>query len=72
METIRWRGPQGPWKKVFAWRPRNINGRWYWLKPVFRRERNRFAVQVGMARIGNLESFGYEYGDIFDVLKDPN
>ena len=25
------KGPQGPWQEYFAWTPKRINGRWYWL-----------------------------------------
>ena len=56
----RYRGPQGPWQPVFTWRPRRINGRWYWLTTVYKREKNRIVWP----------SQGYEYGDVFDVLKD--
>lgn len=58
--TIRYRGPQGPWEPEFAWRPRKINGRWYWLTTVYRREVNRMVWP----------SQGYEYGDTLDVLRD--
>ncbi len=56
-----WRGPQGPWKSVFAWRPRkDIHGRWHWLQRIYRRERNRMVWP----------SQGWEYGTLFDVVRD--
>ena len=48
------RGPGGPWQPVFAWRPRRINDRWYWLTTVYRRERNRMVWPHQ----------GYEFGEI--------
>ena len=54
------RGPGGPWQPVFAWWPRCINGRWYWLTTVYRRERNRMVWPHQ----------GYEFGDALDLLKD--
>lgn len=56
----RYRGPQGPWQPVFTWCTRRINGRWYWLTTVYKRERNRLVWP----------DQGYEYGDVFDALKD--
>jgi hypothetical protein len=58
---IKFRGPQGPWEPVFAWRPiRDIHGRRLWLKRVFRREKN---VYVWPPQ-------GWEYGTTLDVLRD--
>ena len=57
---IKFKGPGGPWQPVFAWRPRCINGRWYWLTTVYRRERNRMIWPHQ----------GYEFGDVLDLLKD--
>ncbi len=57
----RWRGPQGPWQPVFAWQPRkDIHGSWHWLRRIYRRERNRMVWP----------SQGWEYGTLFDVVKD--
>jgi len=58
---ITFRGPEGAWHRVFAWRPVKIHRRWYWLQDIFRREKNRFM----------LPHQGYEYGLAFDVIKDP-
>lgn len=27
-----------PWKSWFAWHPVKINGKWHWLKTIFRQE----------------------------------
>lgn len=57
----RWRGPQGPWQPVFAWRPRrDIHGAWHWLRQIYRRERNRMVHPHQ----------GWEYGTVFDAIKD--
>ena len=57
---IKWKGPHGPWEPYFSWRPRCINGRWYWLTTVYRRERNLLVWPHQ----------GYEFGDGFDLLRD--
>jgi len=49
-----------PWEKWWAWRPvKNIHGQWQWGKTVYRRQPwldNNYP--------------GYEYGTLFDVLKE--
>jgi hypothetical protein len=58
---VKWSGSAaGPWQAYFTWRPRCINGRWYWLTGVYRRERN----------IVVYPHQGWEFGDGFDVLRD--
>ena len=57
---INFKEPQGPWKKVFAWTPKIIKGKFFWLTNVYIRERNRYIYP----------SQGYEYGTEFDVLRD--
>ena len=58
---IKFSGPQGPWESMFAWRPvRDVHGRWLWLKPVFRREKNVFVWPPQ----------GWEYGTALDVLRN--
>jgi hypothetical protein len=58
---INFRGPQGPWELVFVWKPvKDIHGKRHWLKKVYRRELNQY---VWPPR-------GWEYGNMFDVLKD--
>jgi hypothetical protein len=58
---IKFRGPQGPWEPVFVWKPvKDIHGKRHWLKKVYRRELNQY---VWPPR-------GWEYGNVFDVLKD--
>lgn len=53
-----------PWQKWFAWKPvRDIHGERWWLKTVYRRrELDTYANHV--------TGPGYEYGTIFDVLKE--
>ncbi len=51
-----------PWKEWFAWRPVKIKGKRIWLKKVYRRKINTYVDYEDWAR--------YEYGDIFDVLKE--
>ncbi len=59
----QWKGPQGPWESYFAWKPvKDIHGKHHWLKKVYRRECNRIVWPPQ----------GYEYGTLFDVLKDAN
>jgi hypothetical protein len=60
MRMVKFRGPGGPWEPYYTWKPRNINGKWYWLTTVYRREKNRIVYPHQ----------GYEFGDGFDVLKD--
>ncbi len=60
---INYRGPQGPWESMFAWKSvKDIHGKRHWLKKVYRREKNRMVWP----------SQGWEYGTVFDVLKDAN
>ena len=51
---------QPKWEKWWAWKPVRINGRWTCFKTVYRRqpwlEHNNYP--------------GYEYGTLFDVIKD--
>ena len=54
------RGAQGAWEKMFAWRPIKVNKHWYWLREVYRRERNKYVYPHQ----------GYEYGTFFDVIRD--
>lgn len=57
---IKYTGPQGPWEPWFAVKPvRDIHGSWHWLRRVYRRESNRMVWP----------SQGYEFGTIFDVVK---
>lgn len=49
---------KGPWLKVFAYWPIKIGKKWFWLKYVFKREKNIFD-----------RSCKYEYGTVFDVLR---
>ena len=60
MQMIKFKGPQGNWQPYYIWKPKKINGKWYWLTTVYRREKNRIVYPHQ----------GYEYGNAFDVLKD--
>jgi len=57
---IKFKGPGGPWQPYSAWNPQKINGRWYWLATVYRRERNRMVWPHQ----------GWEFGDALDLLRD--
>ena len=52
----------GPWKPWFAWRPVKFKGKRVWLKKIYRRTVNTYVDMDDWSR--------YEYGDIFDVIKD--
>ncbi len=51
-----------PWKPWFAWRPVRVKGKRIWMKKIYRRKINTYVDYEDWAR--------YEYGDIFDVLKE--
>lgn len=52
----------GPWKEWFAWRPVKVKGKRVWLKKVVRRCINTYVDHDNWKR--------YEYGTIFDAIKD--
>lgn len=52
------------WEEWFAWRPVKVNGKRVWLKRVYRRDLNT-PVEFDNWR-------KYDYGTIFDVIKDGN
>lgn len=52
-----------PWKKWFAWRPVKVKGKVKWMRNVYRRPIPKTYASFD-------EWTHYEYGDIFDVLKD--
>ena len=52
----------GMWNKWFAWYPVKVHGQRTWLKTVYRRKINTYVDMEDWAR--------YEYGTIFDILKD--
>lgn len=52
----------GPWKPWFAWRPVQVNGKRIWMKKIYRRSINTYVDHDDWTR--------YEYGNIFDVIKD--
>lgn len=51
-----------PWKPWFAWRPVNLRGKRIWMRKIYRRCINTYVDHDNWKR--------YEYGDIFDVLKE--
>lgn len=63
-QTVARQKVVGPWKKWYAWRPVKIKGKRVWMKKVYRRVINTYVDHDNWTR--------YEYGDIFDVLKDAN
>lgn len=54
---------EASWEQWFAWRPVKVHGRWTWLKTVYRKYSWAKSTE---------QPFGkeYDYGDIFDVLKN--
>jgi len=52
------------WKGWYAWRPIKLHGEWIWFEWVYRRKINIYVDMDNWAR--------YEYGNIFDVIKDEN
>lgn len=52
-----------PWIKRYAYLPKTINGQRVWLTHYYRR------VNVRTNIFGNRDEY-YEYGTLFDVLKD--
>lgn len=49
-----------PWKSWYAWKPvKDIHGKRHWMKKIYRRVNDR-------------DWRKYEYGTIFDVIKDGN
>lgn len=51
-----------PWEKWFAWHPVTIKGKRRWMKTVYRRTKLKFGDQRLIRE--------WEYGDMFDVLKE--
>ncbi len=51
-----------PWQKWFAWHPVTIKGKSRWFKTVYRRTKLKFGDQRLIHE--------WEYGDMFDVLKE--
>ena len=52
-----------PWNKWYAWYPVKVNGKYKWFKEVYRREITVYSDQKN-------EPPKYEYGTIFDAIKD--
>lgn len=51
-----------PWKPWFAWYPVRVHGNRVWLKKIYRRSINTYVDMDDWSR--------YEYGTVFDVIKD--
>ncbi len=52
----------GAWKSWFAWRPVKVHGKRIWLKTIYRRCINTYVDYDDWKR--------YEYGNVFDIIKD--
>lgn len=52
----------GPWEEWFAWHPVKVNKKKVWLKKVYRRCINTYIDHDDWKR--------YQYGTIFDAIKD--
>jgi len=65
IETIEIQmGPKDdPWRKWFAWRPVTVKGKRCWMQFVYRKPIPKDYVTYD-------DWTRYEYGDLFDVLKD--
>ena len=50
------------WKEWFAWHPVKVKDKRVWLKNVYRRKTNTYVNHDDWAQ--------YEYGTIFDAIKD--
>jgi len=61
-EFIQW-DDHHPWKSWFAWYPVRIKGKWCWMKKIYRR-------QIPKTYVNHDDWARYEYGDVFDVLKN--
>ena len=53
---------KSPWQQWFAWRPVTIRGKRVWLKKIYRRCINTYVDYDDWKQ--------YEYGTIFDIIKD--
>lgn len=52
-----------PWQQWFAWRPVRVNGKLKWMQRVFRRELPK--------DYSNYDDWTrYEYGTVFDAIRD--
>lgn len=52
-----------PWEKWYAWHPVKVKGKWKWFKTVYRKYNWAKSTEQPFGK-------GYDYGTIFDVLKD--
>lgn len=51
-----------PWEKWFAWYPVKVQGKRTWLRTVYRRSVHSYVDMDDWTK--------YEYGTIFDILKE--
>ena len=51
-----------PWEKWFAWYPVKVQGKRTWLRTVYRRSVHSYVDMDDWMR--------YEYGTIFDIIKE--
>lgn len=52
------------WEPWYAWKPVNVNGKWTWLKDIYRLRGNTYVDHDNWS--------WYYYGTILDVLKHAN
>jgi hypothetical protein len=51
-----------PWKKIFLWKPKKIDGRWHWMRTVHMRFRTVTFYPE--------HNFEYQYAvDVFDLMQ---
>lgn len=60
----------GPWEKYFAWKPVKIHNKRVWLKTVYRRKAAIIMRPDGIKIPSKFNGDYWEYGDLFDVLKN--
>lgn len=63
IDATIWWNDQPQWKSWFAWRPVRVRGQWIWLKKIYRKA-------MPKTYVNHDDWTTYEYGDIFDVLKN--
>jgi hypothetical protein len=61
-ENVARKIEKGPWEPWFAWYPIKIRGGKVWLRKVYRRCINTYVDHDDWKH--------YEYGTIFDIIKD--
>ena len=62
LKTDFWE-PGPPWEYWFAWYPVRVKGKWVWFKEIYRKYNWARSTEQPFGSV-------YDYGDIFDVLKN--